>query len=74
MKDFDKGVLRTRNRGRKTKELVKTRLQTAQPSNLDTKTLMELARSRNIKDREWAIEQLTKMALAGEEVEGFVLG
>jgi len=71
---FDKSVLRTRNKGRKTKELVKSRLEVAPSENMNTQTLMELARSRNTKDREWAIEQLTKLALAGEEVEGFVVG
>lgn len=71
---FDKSVLRSRNKGRKVKEMVKSRLQEVDLKNLDTKTLMELARSRNTKDREWAIAQLTKMALAGEEVEGFVIG
>lgn len=71
---FDKSVLRSRNKGRKVKELVKSRLQELDAENVDTKTLMELARSRNTKDREWAIEQLTKMALAGEEVEGFAIG
>ncbi len=71
---FDKSVLRSRNKGRKTKELVKARLEEAPSENLNTKTLIELARSRNTKDREWAIEQLTKLALAGEEVEGFAIG
>ncbi|MEZ4885475.1 MAG: hypothetical protein R3E32_12155 [Chitinophagales bacterium] len=68
---FDNSVLRSRNKGRKVKELVKSRLQEVDSKNLDKKTLMELARSRNTQDREWAIEQLTKLALAGEEVEGF---
>ncbi|MGB0931130.1 MAG: hypothetical protein ACPGVB_10160 [Chitinophagales bacterium] len=70
---FDKSVLRSRNKGRKVKELVKSRLQGLDSENVDSKTLMELARSRNVQDREWAIKQLTKMALAGEEVEGFLV-
>ncbi len=68
---FDKSLLRTRNRSRKAKELVKKRV--GKNLVVDPKTLLEVARSNNQKDAEWAIQQLTKLALAGESVEGFEL-
>src|SRR6185369_10476280 len=52
--EFDRTILRSRNRGRKVKELVKQRVsQPSQPS-LDKATLLEMARSRTPRDAEWA--------------------
>lgn len=71
---FDKAVMRTQNRSRKAKELVKKRLQRqdfseTSKNQMSTQTLLELARGKNKLDAEWAIQQLTKMALAGGETE-----
>ncbi len=72
MKRFDEAVLRTKNKGRKTKELVKERLENTLA--VDPKALLRMAKGKNKKDAEWAILQLTKMAIAGEEQLGdFVL-
>lgn len=68
---FDQSVLRTKNRGRKAKELVKNRLE--EDLNVNVETLLELARGHNKKDKEWALEQLTKLALKGEEMPDFQL-
>ncbi len=68
---FDREVLRMQNRSRSAKEKIKQRL--SQNLQVETETLLEMARASNQRDREWAIEQLTKKALAGEEIEGFVL-
>ena len=72
VQQFDKAVLRIKNRSRKAKELVKKRIEqqdftTSSPKQ--TQSLLELARSNNKLDAEWAIQQLTKLALAGEETE-----
>ena len=71
-KQFDKAILRSKNRSRKAKELVKNRVD----DNLliDPQTLLELARGKNKKDADWAILQLTKLSIQGEAVEGFSLG
>ncbi|WP_196887530.1 hypothetical protein [Aureivirga sp. CE67] len=63
-KKFDKQVMRQKNMGRKTKELVKNRLENTQ--DLDADMLFELANGKDKKDAEWAILQLTKMALIDE--------
>ncbi|MCU0443492.1 MAG: hypothetical protein MUE85_01145 [Microscillaceae bacterium] len=68
---FDKEILRMKNRSRKAKENVKERIE--QTLNVELSTLLELAQTGTKLDREWAIEQLTKKALAGEEIAGFVL-
>lgn len=68
---FDQEILRRKYKARKAKEVVKKRLD----KNLDssTSTLLELLKFGSKKDREWAIVQLTRKALAGEEIEGFEL-
>ena len=71
VKRFDKEILRMKNRSRKAKEEVKERI--GQTLEVDGKTLVEIAKNGSKKDKEWAIEQLAKKVLAGEEVEGFVL-
>ncbi len=66
---FDGEVLRARHTARRAKEQVKAR-QTALPT-VDVPTLLALARSRTPRDSEWALGQLAKLALAGQEIEGF---
>lgn len=68
---FDKEVLRMKNRSRKAKEHTKKRVEAT--LQMDTGVLKEVARSGGRTDAEWAILQLTKKALAGEEIEGFTL-
>ena len=66
---FDGEVLRARHTARQAKEKIKAR-QSAAPT-VDVATLLALARSRTPRDSEWALGQLAKMALAGQEIEGF---
>ena len=68
---FDQEMLRMKNRSRPAKEKVKTRLATSLA--VSPAVLLELANGKNKKDAEWAILQLTKMSLAGENIEGFTL-
>jgi len=68
---FDREVLRTRQKARKAKELVKTR-QAAAPS-VDTATLLSLARGRTPRDAEWALAELARRAVAGEQIEGITV-
>lgn len=72
VQDFDAAVLRGRDRGRRAKELVKRRLASAPAPDLqgEAATLLELARGRTARDKEWALEQLARLALAGETVDG----
>lgn len=72
---FDREVLRARNRGRRAKELVKSRRDrpAAPEAALDAPTLREIARSHTPRDAEWALGQLARLALAGEEVDGLAL-
>lgn len=66
---FDGEVLRARHTARRAKEQVKAR-QTVEPT-VDVPTLLALARSRTPRDSEWALSQLARLALAGQEIEGF---
>jgi hypothetical protein len=68
---FEKEVLRQKNKARKAKDVVKAHIE--ETLEIDAKTLIELAQSANKREAEWAIVQLTKKALAGEDTEGFVL-
>ena len=69
---FDRDVLRGRNRARRAKEAVKAR-QTFDPT-IDVETLLSLARGAGTpRDAEWALGQLARRALAGETIEGFAL-
>lgn len=68
---FDRAVLRARDKGRRAKELVKTRLD-SQPTS-DIPLLLEMARSRTPRDADWALSQLAKLALEGVEIPGFTL-
>lgn len=71
-RNFDRSVLRTKNQSRKAKELIKNRIE----SDLDVHpdTLLELARGHNQRDKEWALEQLMKLVLKGEEVPEVLVG
>ena len=60
-----------KNRSRKAKEHTKRRVE--ESLKVDAQVLKEVARSGGKTDVEWAIVQLTKKALAGEEIDGFVL-
>jgi hypothetical protein len=68
---FDSAVLRARDRGRRAKELVKTRLENEPTA--DIALLLEMARSRTARDADWALGQLAKLALEGIEIPGFTL-
>ena len=68
---FDKEILRMKNRSRKAKEHTKKRV--GKTLQIDAGVLKEIARSGGKGDAEWAVLQLTKKVLAGEEIEGFVL-
>lgn len=68
---FDRAVLRTKNKARSAKELVKKRVEN--DLEIDPSVLLELANGQNVKDREWAIEQLLKLTLSGVEVPEFAL-
>jgi|GEM_PF-5588337 len=68
---FEKEVLRQKNKARKAKDIVKAHIE--ETLAIDAQTLIELAQSANKREAEWAIVQLTKKALAGEDTAGFVL-
>ena len=68
---FDRQVLRARDRGRQAKELVKARRNRAKPA--DAELLLEMARSRTGRDAEWALSQLARLALEGEEIAGVTI-
>jgi hypothetical protein len=68
---FDRVVLRTRGKARRAKEAVKTRRQQqCEYSQDDVNALLEMARGRTARDREWALQQLAQMALSGQEIDG----
>jgi hypothetical protein len=70
--EFNREVLRARNRGRVAKELVKKRIDGTATidDSIDVATLLEMARSRTPRDAEWALSQLAHLALEGREIEG----
>ncbi len=68
---FDGEVLRARHTARRAKELVKARQ--SLESTVDVDTLLALARSRTPRDAEWALSQLARLALTGQEIEGFTV-
>ncbi|BDD09076.1 hypothetical protein FUAX_15080 [Fulvitalea axinellae] len=59
---FDRQVLRQKNVARKAKESVKRRLEAR--LDMDPTLLLELANGRDKQDAEWAVLQLTKLAVA----------
>ena len=73
--EFDRVVLRGRGRAREAKEKVKERLARSDEAALQPAVLLEMARGRVARDREWALEQIARLAAAGVEVPGVeVLG
>jgi hypothetical protein len=71
--EFDRAVLRSRQRARHAKNLIHER--TTQGSPLaDDKTLLQIARGRTPRDSEWALAQLARRALEGAQVEGVEVG
>ena len=78
---FDHAVLRVRGRARRAKEAVKTRRdmtratikQQIEYSNDEVSTLLDVARGRTLRDREWALQQLAQGALSGREIEGVTI-
>ncbi len=77
---FDNRVLRTRRAGRKAKELVKRRLETLVPDavvpiganqKVDDRriqALVDMARGSSLRDRDWALQQLARLALDGHPI------
>ena len=71
VKTFDRSVLRRKNHNKTVRENVKKRWN--EQTELDIETLLELAKTGNKNDSEWAVFQLTKLSLQGQKIEGFVL-
>lgn len=71
IKEFDRAMLRKKNHNKTARENVKKRW--SQQAEVEAATLMELAKTGNKRDAEWAIFQLTKLSLKGEKIDGFVL-
>ena len=71
--EFDRAVLRGRDRARRAKNLVQTRRAQGEPLP-DDATLLELARGKTPRDAEWALQQLARRALEnpikGVEISG----
>lgn len=73
--EFDYRVLVDHDTNRGVKELVKARLEKMHAgSGLDSQervaALVKMARCETLLDREWALQKLTELALAGRTVEG----
>jgi len=77
---FDNRVLKTRRVGRKAKDLVKSRLETFVPEaavaigahqKVDDRriqALVDMARGSSLRDRDWALQQLARLALDGHPI------
>lgn len=77
---FDNRVLRTRRTGRTAKELVKRRLERPAPDaaisigsnqTVDDRriqSLVDMARGSSLRDRDWALQQLARLALDGHAI------
>jgi hypothetical protein len=75
---FDREVLRVRNKARGAKEIVKDRQEVLGAMNqggvVDTATLLALARGASTpRDSDWALTQLVRRAMAGETIEGLTI-
>lgn len=80
LENFDNRVLKTRRTGRKAKELVKSRLGLSKPepailistqpkaNELRVQALFDMARGSSLRDRDWALQQLTSLALDGHPI------
>jgi len=75
---FDRRVLTARRVNRAAKALVQARLDSGDPSLLAqpsrASALLELARGRNVRDREWALRSLARLADAGHLIDGVEVG
>ena len=71
--EFDSAVLKSRGRARHAKNAVQNRLAQASDTPMSTTALLELARGRVPRDREWALQQLARLAQNGAEIEGVEL-
>lgn len=67
---FDAAILRSKGRARRAKEAVKQRLSQSPENATAADALLEVARGRTARDREWALQQLARQVLAGENVAG----
>jgi hypothetical protein len=77
---FDNRVLKTRRVGRKAKDLVKSRLETLVPKaavaigahqKVDDRriqALVDMARGSTLRDRDWALQQMARLALDGHPI------
>ena len=75
--DFDNRVLITRRRNRKAKEKIKDRLNSDSriknkgilaPKRMEA--LLNLAKGKNIRDREWALNRIASLSMKGVRFEG----
>ena len=71
--EFDSAVLKSRGRARRAKNAVQYRLAQDSATSMSTTALLELARGRVPRDREWALQQLARLAQNGAEIEGVEL-
>lgn len=72
LSDLDKRILMTRRNSRRVKEAVKGRISNADSLINDERltALRDMAKGTNKRDREWAVQRLTQLALAGVAVPG----
>jgi hypothetical protein len=80
LEQFDNRVLRTRRTGRKAKELVKARLEEITQDGVVSigtnqkvddrriQSLVDMARGSSQRDRDWALQQLARLALDGHPI------
>ena len=85
LRDFDNRILRSRRVGRKAKDLVKARVahepaaasipieSKLPPDERRVETLIAMARGTFHRDREWALQQLTRLALDGHPIPGVLV-
>jgi hypothetical protein len=69
---LDQRLLVTRRGNRRTKENIKTRIQGSDSQTLSPRriaALQDMASGHNIKDREWALQRLAHLSLAGVDLE-----
>ncbi len=71
--EFDKAVLKSRGRARQAKNAVQKRLSHELDSSMNVEALLELARGRVPRDREWALQQLARLAQNGTNIDGVEL-
>lgn len=71
--EFDRAVLRSRQRARHAKNLIHERTMQGPPL-ADEKTLLQIARGRTPRDAEWALAQLARRVLDGAQIDGVEVG